>query len=589
MADIKWSAFPTIGALATGDTLVGLRAGANVKFNTLTIPWTVANGGTGLSTTTAYSLIAAGTTATGNFQAVGTGAMGQLLQSGGAGALPTWTTPTFPSGSGTLNHMLRSDGTNWVQTTATTLDASDVLSGLTQLNVDNLRLDGNTISSTDTDGNVCFIPNGAGNALFNVSTPLVVGTGSANTPGWQKVSSGANVAFQSQMMNATFVGASGSNQPSYLFVKSRATIPGSFSALSSGDQLGSILWLGDDGTQYKSNVCGITSQVDGAVSAGIVPGKINFFTQNSAGSSILGMSLSAAQILTLTNPLPLASGGTNASLTASNGGIVYSTATTLAVLAGTATAGQLLRSGASAAPTWTTSTYPATNAVNTLLYASSANVMAALATANSGVLITSAGGVPSISSTLPTLVQQNSTVMGTNSAVSITASAPASSLVMDANGYVTTPKNPGFLAYVSSGGVSNVTGNGVSYTVILDSTVYNVGSGYSTSTGLFTLPVAGTYTYSFSLTLMGLTALTNVVNIFIVAGGNTFPIYQAGVPTGSLYSTSYLTIGGSITLSRSVSNTAALVVRVDGGTQTVSLAGNAGVILGSWFTGRLIG
>lgn len=47
----------------------------------------------------------------------------------------------------------------------------------------------------------------------------------------------------------------------------------------------------------------------------------------------------------------------------------------------------------------TTSTYPNTNAVNTLLYASSANVMAALATANSGVLTTDSSGVPSIDTT----------------------------------------------------------------------------------------------------------------------------------------------------------------------------------------------
>jgi hypothetical protein len=92
----------------------------------------------------------------------------------------------------------------------------------------------------------------------------------------------------------------------------------------------------------------------------------------------------------------LADGGTNASLTASNGGIFYSTATAGAILAGTATAGQMLQSGVTAAPIWSTSTYPATNAINTLLFASSANVMAALATANSAVLVTSSTGVPSL-------------------------------------------------------------------------------------------------------------------------------------------------------------------------------------------------
>jgi hypothetical protein len=77
------------------------------------------------------------------------------------------------------------------------------------------------------------------------------------------------------------------------------------------------------------------------------------------------------------------------------------------------TSGQLFTSaGAAAQPVWTTSTYPGTNAVNTLLYASSANVMAALATGNNGVLITSGAGVPSISSTLPSAVQGNITAVG---------------------------------------------------------------------------------------------------------------------------------------------------------------------------------
>jgi hypothetical protein len=51
-------------------------------------------------------------------------------------------------------------------------------------------------------------------------------------------------------------------------------------------------------------------------------------------------------------PLPLADGGTAANLTASNGGIVYSTASAFAVLAGTGTASQCLLSGANAAPSW---------------------------------------------------------------------------------------------------------------------------------------------------------------------------------------------------------------------------------------------
>jgi hypothetical protein len=65
----------------------------------------------------------------------------------------------------------------------------------------------------------------------------------------------------------------------------------------------------------------------------------------------------------------------------------------------TTTANQVLLSTNDSSPVWSTSTYPSTNAINTLLYASATNTMAALATANYGVLVTSSIGVPSISTT----------------------------------------------------------------------------------------------------------------------------------------------------------------------------------------------
>jgi hypothetical protein len=59
---------------------------------------TVAQGGTGLTSLTAYGLLAAGTTGTGNLQQVsGTGTSGQVLTSNGASALPTWQTASTPA------------------------------------------------------------------------------------------------------------------------------------------------------------------------------------------------------------------------------------------------------------------------------------------------------------------------------------------------------------------------------------------------------------------------------------------------------------------------------------------------------------
>lgn len=73
----------------------------------------------------------------------------------------------------------------------------------------------------------------------------------------------------------------------------------------------------------------------------------------------------------------------------------------------------VLGQGVGTAPAFSTATYPATTTINQLLYSSAANTVSGLTTGNNGVLITSAGGVPSISSTLPSAVQGNITAVGT--------------------------------------------------------------------------------------------------------------------------------------------------------------------------------
>jgi len=71
------------------------------------LPVTVAEGGTGNSTVTAYMPIVGGTTTTGNLQSVATGSTtGQVLTYQGASALPTWSTIT---------------GSSWVDQTSTTV------------------------------------------------------------------------------------------------------------------------------------------------------------------------------------------------------------------------------------------------------------------------------------------------------------------------------------------------------------------------------------------------------------------------------------------------------------------------------------
>lgn len=93
-------------------------------------------------------------------------------------------------------------------------------------------------------------------------------------------------------------------------------------------------------------------------------------------------------------PVSLANGGTGASLTASNGGIFYSNASTGVILAGTATAAKMLQSGSSSAPSWSTATWPTTTSVSQLLYSSTSNNVTGLATVQGGTLTTNSALAP---------------------------------------------------------------------------------------------------------------------------------------------------------------------------------------------------
>lgn len=86
----------TLKANATaGTTTVTFPAATGTVYVSGSTDVSVADGGTGRSTsTTAYGLIAAGTTATGAHQTLAAGATTDILVGGGASALPAWTTAT---------------------------------------------------------------------------------------------------------------------------------------------------------------------------------------------------------------------------------------------------------------------------------------------------------------------------------------------------------------------------------------------------------------------------------------------------------------------------------------------------------------
>jgi hypothetical protein len=240
----------------------------------------------------------------------------------------------------------------------------------------------------------------------------------------------------------------------------------------------------------------------------------------------------------VTGILPLANGGTNANLTASNGGIFYSTASAGAILGGTSTASQMLMSGASTAPTWSTNTWPNTAANNSILYASAANTISALASANSGVLITSAVGVPSISTTIPLITQRNITELN-NITATFTLGGQLRTFTAAAGSIVSSTSASGtFTPGVAFGGAA-------------------VGVTYSSQTGRYalqtmpdgtircecwvqiTLTSKGSSTGVFTFTNLPLTSGTAGVFVFPVAAENVTT--TAGAPLFGIVNNSALT------------------------------------------------
>lgn len=129
-------------------------------------------------------------------------------------------------------------------------------------------------------------------------------------------------------------------------------------------------------------------------------------------------------------PMNVASGGTGVTSFTAYAPIVGGTTTTGSLQSITlGAAGTLFQSaGVGALPGFTTTTYPTTNAINTIMFASSANVLGVITPVNNAVLISSAGGIPSMSTTLPSGISATSMVL-TTPVIDIVRSAAGTNIV----------------------------------------------------------------------------------------------------------------------------------------------------------------
>jgi hypothetical protein len=323
-----------------------------------------------------------------------------------------------------------------------------------QLDVDNVEINGNTISSTDLNGDLILTPNGTGDLVLDgLNWPQADGTNAqaittngAGQLGWSTVSTVTTPTTDKAI--AIFNGTSGALQNSTITIPSSNTLSGISTikdtngntsatfipAASAVNYWGILNSASGNGLALKafgldSNInTYFISKGDSTIAFSTEAVTLNpiqilsgtasqhstsFAFANTASSRIVtfpdldgtvalsgaGQSVSFGS-LSLTTPLGISSGGTNASTIGANGTLAQSDGTkytfTTATYPSTATAtGTILRADGT---NWvaTTATYPNTTSINHILYSSAANVIGEIADTVGGVLVSNNTGVPSM-------------------------------------------------------------------------------------------------------------------------------------------------------------------------------------------------
>lgn len=352
----------------------------------------VANGGTGASSLTNHGVLIG--QATSAVVATAAGSAGQVLQSGGAAADPSYSTATYPSTAGTVpaalvantantytnvvgttaNRLLRTDGStiSFAQAALTT-DVTGVLpvanggSGTsTQFTTGSVVFAGgsgvysqdNTNFFWDDTNNFLGIgvatpatalhvdaPDGATNRLIQLTN---ADTGVATTDGItfsidsnehfeiRNLETSKNMTLQSDTGVLQIFGAGGAKVGA-----GSMTVGGIFDVESTAGFL-----YPPRMTTTERNAVASGSPDNGAILYNSTTNKINF-RENSAWTSVATLPISLTA--DVTGVLPLANGGTNKNMTAVAGGAVYTDADSQEVTSA-GTSGQVLTSAGTGAP-----------------------------------------------------------------------------------------------------------------------------------------------------------------------------------------------------------------------------------------------
>ena len=305
----------TLTGYVKGTGTSAFTASSTVPVGDLSGTLPVSSGGTGAATFTANNvLLGNGTSA---FQVVAPGTSGNVLTSNGT----TWASTALPANVSSISFgttgLTPSTATTGAVSVAGTLATTNGGTGLTSFTANRifyassssviaqsagLTFDGTNFATTGTATATKLVPTGnvtAGNGMYLPAANTVAvstngserirltSTGDLFLGYTASVSTNGNTASEFQAHRsgtgnviAAFKWSNDTNGSALVLTKSRSTTPGSYSTVLDGDEVGSLVFAADDGTDVQTTAAKIAAVVAGTPVSGAIPTKLELRTAN---------------------------------------------------------------------------------------------------------------------------------------------------------------------------------------------------------------------------------------------------------------------------------------------------------------------